>query len=170
MSFFMRPSRSTYVLQNGAKRFMKSHLDFRYSNNFTRYFPRHISFLFQIHMLSGEIVNKFQCDFTKNLAPLCSCLSSIHFQNVQTRLSIRSACFEIEPSGNNAPIVRVQQNDMQSFTLTHVQHVSFGQKKKDINRNSYRTSIHFSFKVHIEGHKILRNLHLTFVLCSASQK
>ena len=28
------------------------------------------------------------------------------------------------------------------------------------------------FKVHIfwEGHKILRNLHLTFVLCSASQK
>ena len=30
----------------------------------------------------------------------------------------------------------------------------------------------WSFKVHIfrEGHKILRNLHLTFVLCSASQK
>ena len=29
-----------------------------------------------------------------------------------------------------------------------------------------------NFKVHIfwEGHKILRNLHLTFVLCSASQK
>ena len=29
-----------------------------------------------------------------------------------------------------------------------------------------------SFKVHIfwEGHKILRNLHLTYVLCSASQK
>ena len=28
MSFFMRPSRSTYVLQNGAKSFMKSHLNF----------------------------------------------------------------------------------------------------------------------------------------------
>ena len=30
----------------------------------------------------------------------------------------------------------------------------------------------FVVKVHIfwEGHKILRNLHLTFVLCSASQK
>ena len=34
------------------------------------------------------------------------------------------------------------------------------------------TKICFDIKVHIfwEGHKILRNLHLTFVLCSTSQK
>ena len=131
MAFFMRPSRSTYVLTSKwLQKFHEITFKFCYSKNFTKYFPRHISFLFWIHILSWEIVNKFQCDFTENLAPLCSCLSSIHFQNVQTRLSIRSACFEIEPSGNNAPIARVQQNDMQSFSLTHVRHVSFGQKKR----------------------------------------
>ena len=39
--------------------------------------------------------------------------------------------------------------------------------------DSYLTiGVDFTFKVHIfwEGHKILRNIHLTFVLCSASQK
>ena len=37
--------------------------------------------------------------------------------------------------------------------------------------NKQKMVVHF-LKVHIfwEGHKILRNLHLTFVLCSASQK
>ena len=35
-----------------------------------------------------------------------------------------------------------------------------------------QTEVFHNNKVHIfwEGHKILRNLHLTFVLCSASQK
>ena len=89
MSFFMRPSRSTYVLQNGAKRFMKSHLDFCYSNNFTRYFPRHISFLFWNHMLSCEIVKKLQCDFTKEFGtivqlfefnPLSKCANKAVYQ------------------------------------------------------------------------------------------
>ena len=43
--------------------------------------------------------------------------------------------------------------------------------KLNIQIKLFSTSIRYH-KVHIfwEGHKILRNLHLTFVLCSASQK
>ena len=41
---------------------------------------------------------------------------------------------------------------MQSFSLTHVRHVSFGLKKKDINRNSYRMSIYFLLQLELKIH------------------
>ena len=62
---------------------------FCYSNNFTRYFPRHISFLFWNHMLSCEIVKKLQCDFTKEFGtivqlfefnPLSKCANKAVYQ------------------------------------------------------------------------------------------
>ena len=66
----------------------------------------------------------------------------------------------------------IKKNEETPSTLTLHVVVENGHKGVKLFLKEHFISDLLTFKVHIlwEGHNILRNLHLGFVLCSASQK